>query len=189
MAGGMKALVLVFFLGALLVPDSLIVAQVGQTLMQCMLLEDDNVRLECYDRVLGRPVSGAEAEFDPGLISEVGESARKVAEVPVGEEVTEVQVVQEMTAVEIVKSQDRFGLKTLEVALEAVTVVVIRVQKNISGMSVFSTANNQVWIQTSVRSQSYPAAPFEAEIQRSSMNSYFLSPVNGGLSVRVRRER
>ena len=189
MAGGMKALVLVFFLGALLVPDSLIVAQVGQTLMQCMLLEDDNVRLECYDRVLGRPVSGAEAEFDPGLISEVGESARKVAEVPVGEEVSEVQVVQEMTAVEIVKSQDRFGLKTPEVALEAVTVVVIRVQKNISGMSVFFMADNQVWIQTSIHSQSYPAAPFQVEIRRGSMNSYFLAPANSGLSVRVRRER
>ena len=245
-----KILGVALLLAVLLEPSPFIFAQQTQgNVVQCMLIEADFERLECYDRLLGRapsespervdtnPVSqpidsseeateGTSSEGDISLqgaqetdiietptlrerfglllgrapsesperidtnpISQPIDSSEEVAEEPSSEGDISLQGAQETDIIETSTLRERFGLKTPAETLNIVDAVVTRVQKNISGMSVFFTSDNQVWIQTSIHSQSYPATPFQVEIKRGSMNSYFLAPVNSGLSVRVRRER
>ena len=162
-------------LAVLLEPSPFIFAQQAEgNVVQCMLIETDFERLECYDRLLGGVPSESPESVDTNPISQSIDSS---------EEVTE------GTSTETPTLRDRFGLNTPAETLDIIDAVVAHVQKNISGMSVFFMSDNQVWIQTSIHSQSYPATPFQVEIRRGSMNSYFLAPVNSGLSVRVRRER
>ena len=179
-----------FLLAVLLGPSTFIFAQQTQrNAVQCMLIETDFERLECYDRLLGRVPSESPERVDTNPISQPIDSSEEVAEETSSEGDISLQGAQEADVIEAPTLRDRFGLNTPAETLNSVDAVVARVQKNISGMSVFFMSDNQVWIQTSIHSQSYPATPFQVEIRRGSMNSYFLAPVNSGLSVRVRRER
>tara|TARA_B100000809_G_C15126530_1_gene526484 strand:+ start:766 stop:1338 length:573 start_codon:yes stop_codon:yes gene_type:complete len=190
MVGKMKIFGVVLLLVVLLGPSPFIFAQQAQgNVVQCMLIETDSERLECYDHLLGRVPSESLVRVDTNPISEPIESPEEVAEETRSEEGVGLRGAQETDIIENPTLRDRFGLKTPAETLSIIDAVVTRVQKNISGMSVFFMADNQVWIQTSIHSQSYPATPFQVEIRRGSMNSYFLAPVNSGLSVRVRRER
>ena len=179
-----------FLLAVLLGPSTFIFAQQTQrNAVQCMLIETDFERLECYDRLLGRVPSESLERVDTNPISQPIDSSEEVAEETSSEGDISLQGAQEADVIEAPTLRDRFGLNTPAETLNIVDAVVARVQKNISGMSVFFMSDNQVWIQTSIHSQSYPATPFQVEIRRGSMNSYFLAPVNSGLSVRVRRVR
>ena len=185
-----KILGVALLLAVLLEPSPFIFAQQTQgNVVQCMLIEADFERLECYDRLLGRAPSESPERVDTNPVSQPIDSSEEVTEGASSEGDISLQGAQETDIIETPTLRERFGLKTPAETLNIIDAVVTRVQKNISGMSVFFTSDNQVWIQTSIHSQSYPATPFQVEIKRGSMNSYFLAPVNSGLSVRVRRER
>ena len=191
MIGKIKIFSAMLFLVVLLESSPFVFAQQAQgNVMQCMLIETDFERLECYDRLLGKVSSESPERADAKPISQpIDSSEEAVAEETSGGGGTSLQGSQEADIIETPTLRDRFGLNAPAETLDTIDAVVARVQKNISGMSVFFMSDNQVWIQTSVHSQSYPAAPFQVEIRRGSMNSYFLAPVHSGLSVRVRRER
>ena len=222
-------------LAVLLEPSPFIFAQQAEgNVVQCMLIETDFERLECYDRLLGGVPSESPESVDTNPISQSIDSSEEVTEEtssegdvslqgaqetdiietptlrdrlrlllgrvpsespesvdtnPISQSIDSSEEVTEGTSTETPTLRDRFGLNTPAETLDIIDAVVAHVQKNISGMSVFFMSDNQVWIQTSIHSQSYPATPFQVEIRRGSMNSYFLAPVNSGLSVRVRRER
>jgi len=252
MIGKIKIFSAMLFLVVLLESSPFVFAQQAQgNVMQCMLIETDFERLECYDRLLGKVSSESPERADAKPISQPidsseeaiaeetssrgdtslqgsqeadiietptlrdrlrlllgkvsSESPERVDTKPISQPIdssegavaeetssgggTSLQGSQEAGIIETPTLRDRFGLNAPAETLDTIDAVVARVQKNISGMSVFFMSDNQVWIQTSVHSQSYPAAPFQVEIRRGSMNSYFLAPVHSGLSVRVRRER
>ena len=191
MIGKIKIFSAMLFLVVLLESSPFVFAQQAQgNVMQCMLIETDFERLECYDRLLGKVSSESPERVDTKPISQpIDSSEEAVAEETSSGGNTSLQGSQEADIIETPTLRDRFGLNAPAETLDTIDAVVARVQKNISGMSVFFMSDNQVWIQTSVHSQSYPAAPFQVEIRRGSMNSYFLAPVHSGLSVRVRRER
>ncbi len=191
MIGKIKIFSAMLFLVVLLESSPFVFAQQAQgNVMQCMLIETDFERLECYDRLLGKVSSESPERVDTKPISQpIDSSEEAVAEETSSGGNTSLQGSQEADTIETPTLRDRFGLNAPAETLDTIDAVVARVQKNISGMSVFFMSDNQVWIQTSVHSQSYPATPFQVEIRRGSMNSYFLAPVHSGLSVRVRRER
>ena len=72
-------------------------------------------------------------------------------------------------------------------AEESVDITVVEVRRNLSGLAVFVTADDGIWVQISMRNRRYPRTPFIARVERASMNSHFLVPVDGGIAVRVRR--
>ena len=79
------------------------------------------------------------------------------------------------------------GRRSRPPAEESVDITVVEVRRNLSGLAVFVTADDGIWVQISMRNRRYPRTPFIARVERASMNSHFLVPVDGGIAVRVRR--
>lgn len=86
---------------------------------------------------------------------------------------------------------ENFGLKEKRApdAANTVQVTVTSVRKNLTDRLIFQTEDGHLWLQTDQRSVRYRDVPFDAEIRAASMGSFFLKPVAGGVSVRVRREK
>ena len=86
---------------------------------------------------------------------------------------------------------EKYGLKEPRPSGEANTiqVTVTSVRKNLGNRLIFETEDGHIWLQTDQRSVRYEDTPFTAEIRPASMNSFFLKPVSGGVSVRVRRKK
>jgi hypothetical protein len=112
--------------------------------------------------------------------------------------VTEATPVIKTAVVEAVPANDdipaaneNFGLKEKRPPKETTTVqvTITSVRKNLTNRFIFETGNGQLWLQTDQRTVRYGDVPFEAEIRPASMGSFFLRPVTGGASVRVRREK
>jgi hypothetical protein len=118
-----------------------------------------------------------------------------VIETPVAEAapVIETAVVEEAVPANdhVPAANENFGLKEERPPKEtnAVQVTVTSVRKNLTNRFIFETENGQVWLQTDQRTVRYGDVPFQAEIRPASMGSFFLRPVAGGASVRVRREK
>jgi len=72
---------------------------------------------------------------------------------------------------------------------DTITVTVTAVKKNLQGKWVFETSGGEVWLQTGQRVARFMDTPFDAEIRPAAMGSYFIRPSDGGVSVRVRREK
>jgi len=83
----------------------------------------------------------------------------------------------------------RFGLKEEPLEPEAIKVVVVDVSQDLLGKHIFKTEDGQIWMQTENRKARFRSVPFEARIRGGSLGSYFLQPVTGGPSVRVKRAR
>lgn len=73
--------------------------------------------------------------------------------------------------------------------LDSVNVVVVSVDSNAYGKLIFTTESGQVWRQTDQSARRYRQIPFDAEIRKGASGSYFIRPLTGGVSVRVRRSR
>jgi len=88
-------------------------------------------------------------------------------------------------------ADESFGLKEKRPPKEAkaVQVTVTSVRKSLTNKFIFETENGQLWLQTDQRTLRFGDVPFEAEIRPASMGSFFLRPLSGGASVRVRREK
>lgn len=88
-------------------------------------------------------------------------------------------------------TNENYGLKEQRPPKETNTiqVTVMSVRKNLSNKFIFETEEGQIWLQTDQRTVRYGDTPFEAEIRRASMGSFFLKPASGSVSVRVRRQK
>jgi hypothetical protein len=72
---------------------------------------------------------------------------------------------------------------------EIVPIVVIRLRALPGRETTFTTESGESWVQTDSQRVSLPDVPFDAQIKRGAMSSYFLVPKNGGRAVRVRPVR
>lgn len=70
-------------------------------------------------------------------------------------------------------------------SLEKLTVTIVRIQKDASGLRYFQTSDGQVWKQRN-RDNWGSEVPFEAEIKSGMLGSFFLV-LNGNKSTRVKR--
>lgn len=87
---------------------------------------------------------------------------------------------------------EQFGLSERQrnpETLDSVNVVVVSVDSNAYGKLIFTTESGQVWRQTDMNKRRYRQIPFDAEIRRGASGSFFIRPVTGGASVRVKRSR
>lgn len=69
---------------------------------------------------------------------------------------------------------------------DGIEVTVVDVRRNLSGLAVFLTEDNDTWVQISTRDRTYPETPFTARITGGLMGGRFLTPESGGIAVRVR---
>ena len=73
--------------------------------------------------------------------------------------------------------------------LESVNVIVVAVDENAYGKSLFTTESGQVWRQTDQGRPRYRQIPFEAVIRNGAAGSFFIKPLSGGVAVRVKRSK
>ena len=86
----------------------------------------------------------------------------------------------------------QLGLEDVAAAPEkpdSVDVVVTEVRESAYGKLIFVTADGQTWQQTDTKSIRYRELPFDANIRTAAAGSFFIRPLSGGVSVRVKRLR
>ena len=86
----------------------------------------------------------------------------------------------------------QFGLSEAEKdpePLDSINAIVVAVNSNAYGKLIFTTESGQVWRQTDTNKRRYRQIPFEAEIRRGAAGSFFLRPLTGGPSIRVKRSK
>jgi len=86
----------------------------------------------------------------------------------------------------------QFGLSEVQKqpeSLDSIDVVVVSVDSNAYGKLIFTTKSGQVWRQTDQNRRRYRQIPFDAEIRQGAAGSFFIKPLSGGASVRVRRSK
>lgn len=148
------------------------------TIATCARIASVGDRILCLESAL-RQSSHEEDETSPTIIVPAKEKEEAAVEaVPPNSD-------------DAVAVDENFGLKATRPREEtnAVQVTVTSMRKSLTNKFVFATADGQVWLQTDQRKIRYGDVPFEAEIRPASMGSFFLRPVAGGLSIRVRREK
>jgi len=172
-------------------------AQAGDedSVARCAKATTDSERIACLEAALrnqsgiapnGAPVDDSVPELIPAPKKQV------VASPPAGAEASlPVKEVQSSPRAEPGETNNTFGLKEEKPPGEAdtITVTVTAVRKNLQGKWVFETSGGEVWLQTGQRVARFMDTPFDAEIRPAAMGSYFIRPSNGGVSVRVRREK
>ncbi len=72
---------------------------------------------------------------------------------------------------------------------DSVNVVVVSVDSNAYGKLIFTTKSGQVWRQTDQNRRRYRQIPFDAEIRKGAVGSFFIAPLSGGAAVRVKRSK
>jgi hypothetical protein len=87
----------------------------------------------------------------------------------------------------------QFGLSEVQKnpePLDSINVVVVSVDSNAYGKLIFTTESGQVWRQTDQgRPPRYRQIPFGAEIRQGAAGSFFIKPLSGGASIRVKRSK
>jgi hypothetical protein len=158
----------------------------------CATIDDDGLRLSCYDQVL-RPVKADEHPVRPGTSDKREQVESAVFTEP--QPAPQVQSDQPAVAAEAVTeeklvAEEKFGLKEKQ-PREAVSVAVTvkAIKKNLADRFLYTTEDGQVWVQIDTRRVRYDEVPFIAEIRSASLGSFYLRPESGGVSVRVRREK
>ena len=144
----------------------------GDAIERCASLETDSDRIACLEAAI-RGESATASDVAPEATPE-----------PVAEEAPK-------PTADATPPTDSFGLKEKKPpkTQDTIQVTVTSVEENLRGKLVFNTANGQVWLQTGQRVARFADTPFEAEIRPASMGSYFIRATDGGVSVRVRREK
>lgn len=145
----------------------------------------------------GTPVDVADqGSINPGAVAaSPGVAAQTVIEAE--------EVVDESTEEEIEQAQrqespassaeiEQFGLSLSQrdpQPLESIDVSVVSVDTDAYGKLIFTTASGQVWRQTDRANPRYRQIPFDAEIRKGAMGSFFIKARPGRVAVRVKRSR
>jgi len=167
------------------------VAENEDVIARCAKIGSVGDRILCLEDALrGSSNAVAETPHDADLAatSVLGNEASPPIESEVSSSAAEAETV--LTG-DSSLATERYGLKEQRPPREANTiqVTVTSVRKNFSNRLIFETEDGHVWLQTDQRTVRYEDTPFKAEIRPASMNSFFLKPDSGGVSVRVRREK
>ncbi|MDX1404516.1 MAG: hypothetical protein R3192_08260 [Woeseiaceae bacterium] len=90
------------------------------------------------------------------------------------------------------REAERFGLREPAPDTqtpESIKVLIVAIDTDAFGKQTFSTEDGQIWKQTERNAPRYRDLPFEAEIRKGAMGSYFMKPLSSSRSIRVRRSR
>jgi hypothetical protein len=75
-----------------------------------------------------------------------------------------------------------------QVEADVVPIVIVEVRDTPGrNAKVFTADNGAIWVQTDSAALNVPATPFNAQIKKGMIGSFFLVPANKGRAVRVRR--
>lgn len=149
------------------------------SMQACALLDIDQRRYACYDRVMG-----IESRPGNGTSQENSSATMQPAPAAFGPAVT-------FGGVPKPQKREQFGLPEPRPELEGqefIRVVVAEVHSNPYGKLIFTMRGGQVWEQTDQRTARAPNAPYNATIREASFGGYFLR-ANEGHSIRVRRKK
>lgn len=155
-------------------------AAVAQAAVPCTAIENDAERLACYDRALrgSAPTPAARAP------SASTERAATPAASPSAVAPRAERQVRE-SAAPTAPAAPAAGRASAEEEIIPIVVVNVRALQNRE--TTFTTDDGTAWVQTdSQRIMGLPDAPFEAQIKRGAMGSYFLVATERGRAIRVR---
>ena len=131
------------------------------------------------------------ADLAEEVTAEDGQSAPPDAAASVQAEEAIPAAADTVNATESLEAQ-QFGLSEVQKqpeSLDSIKVVVVSVDSNAYGKLIFTTESGQVWRQTDQNRRRYRQIPFDAEIRKGSVGSFFLAPQSGGAAVRVKRSK
>ena len=159
-------------------------------LAQCGKLPDDSERLACYDRLTvdehdnsaAAIVETASSPTSAAVSIEAGEPAAVAGSAAPAD-----AVVPQVPATAPAMPEDEPVFVSATEPDEPEMISVVSVRRNLSGLSVFETADGAIWVQTDITSRRYPPIPFSARIERALLRGYFLRVLDGGFRVRVRK--
>ena len=164
---------------------------------KCRAISSDTERLACYDTISDGGVFN-EQKLKQVQVESFGSSALREEKVPVApapstETGTATAAPAASAGVATAAPAASTGVATVapapatgaDLSVDRLTVTITRVKKDGSGIHYFQTSDGQVWKQRNAGGWSLKV-PFEAEIKKGIMGSFFL--VNeGGKSTRVKR--
>ncbi len=179
--------------GALFVLVCALPAYAGNedAIASCARIATVGDRILCLEDALRQSSSGT-AESDSAA-DELPATAKQIETSPPSESEVPAPAAQATSILTDNASltDEKYGLKVQRPPKETniIQVTVTSVRKNLSNKFIFETEDGQIWLQTDQRTVRYGHTPFEAEIRRASMGSFFLKPASGSVSVRVRRQK
>jgi hypothetical protein len=158
----------------------------AQGSVPCTAIDNDAERLACYDRALrpdGAPAATAapapSSAANPALSTSDRRSERRIRE----STATTAPAAPAAPAAAAARGNAPSGD-------EIVPLVIVNVRALPGREATFTDGDGVYWIQTdSQRIFSLPEAPFDAELKRGAMGSYFLVPKGQGRAIRVRQAR
>ena len=146
---------------------------------QCRAIRGDTERLACYDTISDGGIFN-EQKLKEVQVESFGSSALRKEKAPAAP----LPAPSAEAGTAPVKATAPPAAPT-DTSIDRLTVTITRVKKDGSGIHYFQTSDGQVWKQRNAGAWSLKV-PFEAEIKKGMMGSFFL--VNeGGKSTRVKR--
>ena len=165
--------------------------QAGETAIDANAVAKENPTPDSSATAAAVVVAADDADLVEAVTEESGQSApQDVASAPQAEEAMPAAV-DTVTAAETSEAE-QFGLSEVQKnaePLDSVNVVVVFVDSNAYGKLIFTTESGQVWRQSDQGTRRYRQIPFDAEIRRGAAGSFFLRPLTGGPSIRVKRSK
>ena len=154
---------------------------------ECRAITGDTERLACYDTIIDGGIFNEQILKQVQVESFGSSSLRKekppAAPAPAMESGT--VAAETATSAAGTETVSEAPAAAIDTSVDRLMVTITRVKKDGSGIHYFQTSDGQVWKQRNAGSWSLKV-PFEAEIKKGLMGSFFL--VNeGGKSTRVKR--
>jgi len=147
----------------------------------CRAISGDTERLACYDTVIDGGVFN-EQKLKQVQVESFGSSSLRKEKPPAAAAPAAETGTASAAGTGTVSEAPAAGIDT---SVDRLMVTITRVKKDGSGIHYFKTSDGQVWKQRNAGGWS-SEVPFEAEIKKGLMSSFFL--VNeGGKSTRVKR--
>ena len=149
---------------------------------QCRAIRGDTERLACYDTISDGGIFN-EQKLKKVQVESFGSSALRKEKAPAAP--TPPPTGTGAATATAAPAPAPAPETATDTSIDRLTVTITRVKKDGSGIHYFQTSDGQVWKQRNAGSWSLKV-PFEAEIKKGVMSSFFL--VNeGGKSTRVKR--
>jgi hypothetical protein len=178
---------------AALIAGNTALAQPADALSDCAGIADQDARLACYDALVRSDPPAHERDTAPAVPAAARpagaiETPRPVASAPVAAEPAEAEAEAEITAAPSAENrrERRLSLRRSRASTpREESVQIIEVRTGISDLRVFTTADGRVYEQISTDSTRIPETPFDAQIERATFGSFFLTPAGANRPVRV----
>jgi hypothetical protein len=167
-------------------------AQAGETAIDADAVAKENPTPDSSVAAAALVVAADDADLVETATEETGQSAPPDTVAAPAAEETMPAAAAAVSAADALEAQ-QFGLSETQKnpePLGSINVVVVSVDSNAYGKLIFTTESGQVWRQTDQgRPPRYRQIPFDAEIRQGAVGSFFIRPISGDVSVRVKRSR